>query len=111
MFTIKFNLENSEAGEVIIKKVKAGQTILEVALNNKVNIDHDCGGICSCSTCHIYITKGNHHIEMKSRKEHHYIERLKNRKENSRLGCQCLLLKAMGHIEVLIPSKDQTIKV
>ncbi len=105
MFTIRFFLEHRESGEAVIRKAKAGQTVLEVALNNKIDINHDCGGICSCSTCHIYVTKGNHHIEGKSRKEQHYIERLKNKNENSRLSCQCLLLEDIGEIEVVIPVK------
>ena len=102
MFTIRFILQDLE--EVVLRRVKKGQTVLEVALNNKIDIDHNCGGICSCSTCHIYITKGNHHIESKSRKEQHYIDRLKNANEFSRLGCQCLLLDGKGDIEVVIPA-------
>lgn len=106
MFTIKFILDNSASAEVVVKKVEAGQTILEVALKNKINIDHDCGGICSCSTCHIYITKGNHKIESMSRKELHYTERLNNKMEYSRLSCQCLLLNGSGDIEVVIPERN-----
>jgi ferredoxin, 2Fe-2S len=105
MFTIKFLFDFDESGEAVVRKAKAGQTVLEVALNNKIDIDHDCGGICSCSTCHVYVTKGNQYIESKNRKEQHYIERLKNKKENSRLSCQCLLLEDTGEIEVIIPVK------
>jgi ferredoxin, 2Fe-2S len=105
MFTIKFFPENIESKEVVVSEIKAGETILEVALNNKIDIDHDCGGVCSCSTCHIYVTKGFQYLESKSRKELHFIERLKNRKENSRLSCQCLLLKGSGELEVVIPVK------
>jgi ferredoxin, 2Fe-2S len=109
MLTIRFLKEHNELGEAVVRKAKAGQTVLEVALNNKIDIDHDCGGICSCSTCHVYVTKGNEYIESKSRKEQHYVERLKNKKANSRLGCQCLLLNDIGEIVVVIPVKALSI--
>jgi ferredoxin, 2Fe-2S len=105
MFTIKFFLENNESTEAVVSEAKAGETILEVALNHKIDIDHDCGGVCSCSTCHVYVLKGFQFLETKSRKELHFIERLKNKKENSRLSCQCLLLEGSGEIEVVLPVK------
>ena len=104
MVSIRFYFEQS-AKEVIIKKVKTGQTVLESALKNNIDIDHNCGGICSCSTCHVYVVKGNHLLEAKSRKEQHYIDRLINKNEQSRLSCQCLIIEENGEMEIVIPAK------
>ena len=32
-----------------------GEHLLEVALERGINIEHACGGVCACSTCHIYV--------------------------------------------------------
>src|SRR5439155_6437488 len=33
-------------------------SILEIALGHGVEIDHACGGVCACSTCHVIVKKG-----------------------------------------------------
>lgn len=33
-------------------------SILEIALAHGINIDHACGGVCACSTCHILVKTG-----------------------------------------------------
>jgi ferredoxin len=35
-----------------------GESILDVALDNNIHLNHNCGGVCGCSTCHIYVEKG-----------------------------------------------------
>ncbi|MDP7347554.1 MAG: 2Fe-2S iron-sulfur cluster-binding protein, partial [Phycisphaeraceae bacterium] len=35
-----------------------GQNLLEIALDADINIEHACGGVCACSTCHAYINEG-----------------------------------------------------
>ena len=30
-----------------------GEHLLEVAVENGINIEHACGGVCACSTCHV----------------------------------------------------------
>jgi len=46
----------SADGEETIISVKTGVSIQEAAINNDVpGIDADCGGGCSCATCHVYV--------------------------------------------------------
>src|SRR5262249_11274857 len=33
-------------------------SILEIALGNGIEIDHSCGGVCACSTCHVIVREG-----------------------------------------------------
>ncbi|MBM4112369.1 MAG: 2Fe-2S iron-sulfur cluster binding domain-containing protein, partial [Phycisphaerae bacterium] len=35
-----------------------GESLLEIALDNGINIEHACGGVCACSTCHVYVESG-----------------------------------------------------
>ncbi|MES1218667.1 MAG: 2Fe-2S iron-sulfur cluster-binding protein [Bacteroidota bacterium] len=106
MYTIHFKFEQKGISPVTLKNVDAGQSILELALNNEIDIHHDCGGICSCTTCHLFVEEGMEFIEEQGRREKDFIGRVTNSKENSRLGCQSLLMEADGEIQVTIP--DQT---
>ena len=36
-----------------------GESLLEIALESGVNIEHACGGVAACSTCHVYILQGS----------------------------------------------------
>ena len=36
-------------------EVDEGYNLLDAALDNNVQIDHNCGGNCACSTCHVII--------------------------------------------------------
>jgi ferredoxin, 2Fe-2S len=107
MYTITFNFEQKGLEPVTLNNVEQGQSILEVALKNNIELHHNCGGVCACSTCHIYIEQGEAHIEELSDKEEDFIDRAVSPKLNSRLGCQCELLKGSGNINVTVPDQTQ----
>jgi 2Fe-2S ferredoxin len=107
MYTIRFNFEQAGLEPVVLKDIAPGQSLLEVALSNDVDLHHNCGGVCACSTCHLYVNKGEQFIEEISDKEEDFIDRAVNPRLNSRLGCQCLLLDGTGEIEVTLPDQTQ----
>ena len=107
MYNITFRFLQKGLEPVIIKNVEPDQSILEVALENNINLHSDCGGVCTCSTCHSYIEKGAEHLPEKSDREEDFILRALDPKENSRLSCQCILEEGEGNIEVLIPDQTQ----
>jgi 2Fe-2S ferredoxin len=107
MYTIQFNFEQTGLEPVTLTGVKPGQSLLEIALDNQIELHHNCGGVCACSTCHLYVNKGEEFIEPISDKEEDFIDRAVNPRLNSRLGCQCALLEGSGHIEVTLPDQTQ----
>lgn len=107
MYTIRFNFEQQGLTPVTLENVPAGQSLLEVALKNDIELHHNCGGVCACSTCHLYVNKGDDYLEELSDKEEDFIDRAVNPRINSRLGCQCLLLNDSGEIEVTLPDQTQ----
>jgi 2Fe-2S ferredoxin len=67
---------------------------MTVATDNLIpGIDAECGGSCSCATCHVYIndTKQLQLLGEKSDVENMLLDCLETKRENSRLACQVSL--------------------
>jgi len=63
-------------------------SILDIALGNGIELDHACGGVCACSTCHIYVKKGLSTINEALEAEEDQLENAPGLKSFSRLSCQ-----------------------
>jgi 2Fe-2S ferredoxin len=107
MYNITFKFEQKGLEPVTINNVEPGQSILEVALKNDIDLHHNCGGVCACSTCHLYLEKGEDLVEELSDKEEDFIDRAINPRLSSRLGCQCVLVEDGGEIVVTLPDQTQ----
>ncbi len=107
MYRIKINFEQPGLETITLENIEEGQSILEVALKNDIELHHNCGGVCACSTCHVYVNRGEDFLEELSDKEEDFIDRAVNPRINSRLGCQCLLLEGEGDVEVTLPDQTQ----
>lgn len=107
MYTIKINFEQPGLKPVTLQNVDPGQSLLEVCLKNDIELHHNCGGVCACSTCHIYVQKGEDYLEELTDKEEDFIDRAVNPRLNSRLGCQCVLQEDSGEIEITLPDQTQ----
>jgi ferredoxin, 2Fe-2S len=107
MYKVKFKFEQKGMEPVILENVEPGQSLLEIALGNDIELHHNCGGVCACTTCHLYIEKGMEYIDEISDKEEDFIDRAANPRLNSRLGCQSLLNDGEGEIEVTLPDQTQ----
>ena len=107
MYKITFNFEEKGLEAVTFANVEPDQSLLEVALMNDINLHHNCGGVCACSTCHLYVEKGAEFLEELSDKEEDFIDRAVSPRLNSRLGCQCVLQAGNGDIEVTLPDQSQ----
>jgi len=103
---VKFYFEDSD--KIIEVESKEGDTILDVAHDNDINLNHNCGGVCACSTCHVYIKKGMELLPEISDREEDHIDGAENPKLNSRLACQCDLDEG-DEIEVIIPDQSSII--
>lgn len=107
MYSVKFNFEQKGLEPVTFEKIEPGNSLLEIALMNDIELHHNCGGVCACTTCHLYVEKGMEFIEEISDREEDFIDRAINPRLNSRLGCQSVLLDGDGEIEVTLPDQTQ----
>jgi len=107
MFNITYKFEQKGLQSVTISNVEDGESLLEVALKNEIELHHNCGGVCACSTCHVYVEQGEDFLEELSDREEDFIDRAINPRLNSRLGCQCVLQEGNGNIVVTLPDQTQ----
>ena len=110
MAKVIFTFEDKSIEQpVVVENVDTGESILDVAEDNGVHLNHNCGGVCACSTCHVYIKQGEDDIEEISDKEEDFIDRAINPTLESRLGCQAVILEEDAVIEVEIPDQGRII--
>jgi 2Fe-2S ferredoxin len=70
-------------------ETESGVTLLDAALDNNIWIDHNCGGNCACSTCHVVIEEGFDSLNEVSEDELDMLDEVEDLTESSRLACQC----------------------
>jgi 2Fe-2S ferredoxin len=109
MAKITFKFEDESIEEKIVSDVEEGYSILEITEDHDIHLNHNCGGVCACSTCHIYVTKNDGKLEEISDKEEDFIDRAINPTLDSRLACQCIILDDSAEIEVTIPDQSKII--
>jgi 2Fe-2S ferredoxin len=80
-----------------------GESVLEVAMDHGINIEHACGGVCACSTCHVYIESGSESLSEATEAEEDRVEEAPGLRRTSRLSCQCEI-SGPGPIHVRVPA-------
>ena len=99
--------EPASLGKDLPKKIELvaskGQDLLDLALDNHINIEHACGGVCACSTCHVYIKEGMDQLTEAQEDEDDRVEEAPGLQHNSRLSCQCVI-QGDGPIVVQVPA-------
>lgn len=65
-------------------------SVLSVLLANGVEIDHSCGGVVACSTCHVYVKRGGDTAPAPIEEEEDMLDFAPALRDDSRLSCQCV---------------------
>jgi 2Fe-2S ferredoxin len=81
--------------EVDPTKIPYGPTgqpgsILDIALGAGVDLEHVCGGVCACSTCHVIVKEGLASCNEATDDEMDQLDEAPATTLQSRLGCQCV---------------------
>ena len=66
-------------------------SFLDVAENFGVFLDHACGGVCACTTCHIHVKEGAKGLSEAEDLEMDRMETAAGIQLDSRLGCQAVI--------------------
>jgi len=79
------------------------QSILDVAMNKGVHLEHACGGSCACTTCHVIVLEGADLLSPAEDDELDRLDMAAGLTLRSRLGCQTVVQKE-GQVKVEIPA-------
>lgn len=92
-------------GEAHAVSVKTGGSVMQAAVSNGVpGIDADCGGSCSCATCHVYVDPAwLERVGPVNPVEDAMLSLSADRKENSRLSCQITVTEDLDGLVVTTP--------
>ena len=77
--------------EEVTVEVAEGSTILEAAEQCGAQVGHSCGGVCACSTCHVWVRKGLESLSEQDDKEMDRLDSAFDVRTNSRLACQSIV--------------------
>ncbi len=67
------------------------QSLLDVALNVGVLLEHACGGNCACTTCHVIVREGAQNLSEMEDDEADRLDTAWDLTPDSRLGCQAVI--------------------
>jgi len=80
-----------------------GWRTMEVIRDWGLNIKAECGGACSCATCHVYVDEAwFHRLPPPSEDEEDLLYSTLDKKPTSRLSCQILLSDELDGLKVTL---------
>lgn len=88
-------------------EVPIGTSILQAAKRSGAPEGDACGGVCACSTCHVYVEKGGELLSEPEEGEEDILDKAFDVRPRSRLGCQAKIEKD-GRIEVKVTKESIT---
>ena len=65
-------------------------SVLDIADGAGVEINHSCGGVCACSTCHVHVQQGGGSCSKATEDEEDELDKAPGVEPDSRLACQCV---------------------
>lgn len=74
-------------------EVPVGTSILQASQKAHAMVGSACGGVCACSTCHVYVKQALDALPEASEREEDIMDKAFDVKANSRLGCQSKILR------------------
>ena len=77
------------------------ESLLDVALNFHIHLEHACGGSCACTTCHVIVKDGEKNLSVADDDELDRLDLAPGLTLRSRLGCQAIVT---GDVVVEIPA-------
>jgi 2Fe-2S ferredoxin len=69
-------------------EVPSGASILDAADAAGVDLPSNCGGVCACTTCHVWVERGLDSLSGIEDREDDKLQEAAGLSSHSRLGCQ-----------------------
>jgi 2Fe-2S ferredoxin len=75
-------------------------SLLDIALAHGIELEHNCGGSCACTTCHVIVKEGAENLSEMQEDEEDRLDTAVGLTIRSRLGCQAIV---RGNVVVEVP--------
>ena len=109
---VKFKFSYSKDGEQREVLGREGETLLEVAHNNEIELEGACAQSLACSTCHVVLEERIYNdLEPAVEEEEDLLDLAYGLTLTSRLGCQVKVTRAMEGMVVRLPSATRNFYV
>ncbi len=82
-------------------EVAPGTTLLDAAQAAGVPLPSNCGGVCACTTCHVWVERGGETLSEIGEREDDRLQEAAGLSARSRLGCQARV--GEGDVLVRVP--------
>lgn len=86
--------------EGALVEAQPGQTVLDVALKEGIDIEHACEKSCACTTCHVILREGFESLEEADDLEEDMLDKAWGLEPESRLSCQAVIGKEDLTVEI-----------
>lgn len=86
--------------------VPTGTTLLDAAKKARAQVGYACGGVCACSTCHVYVRKGGASLSRQKDSEEDILDKAFDVRSSSRLSCQSKLGAEDVEVEISRESRQ-----
>jgi 2Fe-2S ferredoxin len=83
-------------------------SVLDIATGAGIHLDHACGGVCACSTCHVIVEQGEETFNELAEAEEDMLDNAPGLTPHSRLGCQAIS-NGKELVRVRIPSWNRNL--
>ena len=77
--------------EGMVIDAQPGETVLDAALRNGIEIEHACEKSCAGTTCHVVIREGFNSLEASDELEDDMLDKAWGLEPTSRLSCQAVV--------------------
>jgi 2Fe-2S ferredoxin len=79
------------APEGAVFDAEPGTTLCDAMLDHDIDIEHACGKVGACTTCHVVITHGFNSLNEPNENEEDMLDRAWGVQPHSRLSCQAII--------------------
>lgn len=77
--------------EGAVFEAETGESVLDAALRNGIEIEHACEKSCACTTCHVLVREGYQSLEPADELEDDQLDKAWGLEPDSRLSCQAIV--------------------
>jgi 2Fe-2S ferredoxin len=93
-------LLHPDVSSTAVIRVDSGTSICDALLENGIEIEHACGKVGACTTCHVVVRLGYSSLSPASEHEEDMLDRAWGVEQSSRLSCQAIVADADLAVEI-----------